>query len=367
VLAGESSTEDAVATVWGTELDVLWAGELGRTTGLMAQRRLSRFVEEMRSTYEVVVIDAPPVMLASGRALADCSDAVLVLVRAGQTKRRGIEEVLSVLAPDKVLGFVLNGARQTSEKGYAYYAGYARASERVHGAGSQPPRWKRVAGAVATAVVAIAAGYWLLRPDRGEPLAAPIAAARPEAAELPAGPLESDSSAVAGLVEGARNAARAVERYDIGYVVLDYPGGDPGLERGNAADLVVRAFRQAGLDLQQEIHEDLLQSPDAYGALEPDHSIDHRRVRNLMTWLERNATSLGTEPSADWRAGDVVFWATDAAGRPNHVGVLSDRLAENGNRLVIHHFKADSSGSEADVLTRWPIAGHFRWNPPRGG
>ncbi len=369
VLAGECATEDAVHTVWGTELDVLWAGDLGRTTGLMAQRRLTRFVEEMRSTYEVVIIDAPPVMLASGRALADCADTILVLVRSGQTKRRGIEEALSALTPDKVLGFVLNGARQTSEKGYAYYAGYARATEKAHGPAAPPQRWKRTAVAVATGVLALAVGYWLLRSDSGE--RQPEIAASTETTAMTALPAEQTSAlepsgSVADLLEGARTAARTVRSYHVGYVLLDFPGGDPGLERGNAADLVVRAFRRAGLDLQQEIHEDLLQSPEVYGALEPDRSIDHRRVRNLMTWLERHATTLDTDPSGDWQPGDVVFWATDAPGRINHVGVVSDRLADNGTRMVIHHFKTDPTGAEADMLTRWPIAGHFRWTARSG-
>ncbi len=366
VLAGESTVDDAVATVWGTELDVLWAGQSGRTTGLMAQRRLARVVEEMKAEYEVVVIDSPPVMLASGRSLADCADAVLVLVRAGQTKRRGIEEALSALSPDKVLGFVLNGARASNEKGYAYYAGYSRATEQAHPGDGRKRRWK-VLGAIATAAVSVAAAYWLLGSE-GDFSAVPeldqaAAVSTPLPEEVA---LESRVPSVhAELIAGARAAAAAVQSYDIDYVVLDYPAGDPGAERGTAADLVVRAFRQVGVDLQQEIHQDLVSNLSIYGALEPDRSIDHRRVRNLMLWFERHANRIAD--STDWRAGDVVFWATDRPGWVNHVGIISDRASTEGGPQVIHHFKADNSGSEDDSLSRWPIVGHFRWTPPPGG
>ena len=147
--------------------------------------------------------------------------------------------------------------------------------------------------------------------------------------------------------------------------MLDFPGGDPGPDRGTAADLVVRAFRSAGLDLQQEIHDDLLQSPASYGASEADTSIDHRRVRNLMVWLTRHGIELQPAAATDWQPGDVVFWATDDPSWANHTGVVSDRRAESGNLRVIHHFKdsPDGRGAEEDVLTRWPIVGHFRWVP----
>ncbi len=380
LLSGECTFNDAVATVWGTDLDVLLSGETGRTTGLMAQRRLVSAFEEMRPSYEFVVIDAPPIMLASGRALAACADAVLAIVRSGQTKRRGIEESLSILGPEKVLGFVLNAARMTSEAGYAYYSGYARALEEAQGRSPMAARRRRwrVGGAVGTALASLAIGFWLLRsgpveepalvPTVAEPPAtAAMAEAPPPAPET--APVTAVSTPVGDLLAGARTAAAAVSRYDVSYAQLSYPGGDPGLDRGTAADLVVRAFRQAGLDLQQEIHEDLLESPRSYGATEPDTSIDHRRVRNLMTWFERHGVELGTAPADDWQPGDLVFWATDRPGWPNHVGIVSDRRAPSGRWMVVHHFKASptGAGAEEDVLTRWPIEGHYRWPGAREG
>ncbi len=382
LLSDGCELEDAVATVWGTELDVVVSGEMGRATGLMAQRRLVRTFEQMRPKYEFVVIDSPPTLLASGRALAACADTVLAIVRSGQTKRRGIEESLSILGPDKVLGFVLNAARPASETGYAYYSGYARALEEAKGRApgvKRRRRW-RIGGALVTAAVSIAAGVWLLESGPDDAPAPPEALApelprdvavapEPQAeAALPL-PGPTGSTAIADLLEGARTAAGAVSRYDVAYVQLSYPGGDPGLDRGTAADLVVRAFRQAGLDLQQEIHDDLLKSPRSYRAAGPDTNIDHRRVRNLMTWFERHGVELDTSAAGDWQPGDLVFWSTDQPGWPNHVGIVSDRRGASGNWMVVHHFKASptGSGAEEDVLTRWPIEGHYRWTAPREG
>lgn len=389
VLGGSSTIDDAVTTVWGTGLDVVLAGQTGRTTGLMAHRRLSRAVEEMRSSYEVVVIDSPPIVLASGRALASCADAVLAVVRAGQSKRRGIEEGLSILGPDKVLGLVLNAARQPSDKGYAYYSGYADAKRRGPAeSDNRRKRLMRVGGAILSAVAAVALGFWLLRSDSEElpdidlqgagsgiESEVPVEGASTSPAlgvsgsGQPADPLAvPEAVPVADLLEGARTAANTVASYDVAYAQLDYPGGDPGLERGNAADLIVRAFRQAGLDLQQEIHEDLLKAPGLYGGSEPDTNIDHRRVRNLMTYFSRHGVELGVEFDSDWQPGDVVAWATDKRGWPNHLGVVSDQRGENG-WLVIHHFKgsANGAGAEDDSLGRWPIEAHYRWTAPRGG
>lgn len=385
LLSGSCALEDAVVTVWGTELDVLVAGEMGRTTGLMAQRRLTRAIEEMRSAYELVVVDTPPIVLASGRALTACADAVLAIVRSGQTRKRGIEEALSIYGAGRVLGFVLNAARPTSEKGYAYYTGYAKALADAQGE-PQPSakrRLRRIAGAAATVLASVAVGYWLLKsrpvetpvpPPAEQASAADLLDATPAPAAVdatPTTPLAGTPalSPLADLIAGARGAAEAVARYDLAYVVLEYPGGDPGLDRGNAADLVVRAFRAAGLDLQQEIHDDLLESPASYGASEADTNIDHRRVRNLMTWFARHATELEPSAGADWQPGDVVFWATDGPDRANHTGIVSDRRAESGNWMVLHHFKAspDGGAAEEDVLTRWPIVGHYRWTPAQGG
>jgi uncharacterized protein YijF (DUF1287 family) len=179
------------------------------------------------------------------------------------------------------------------------------------------------------------------------------------------------------LVEGARLSLEHAPRYDRSYVRLAYPGGDPGWERGACTDLVVRAFRHADVDLQRLVHEDISRAPEIYGISSPDANIDHRRTRNLKKLFERRARALPKETSKEtlsaWRPGDVVIWNLTPAARPgvpNHTGIVSDRLSEDGVPLVIHHNCKRHGGTdypaEEDCLSKWPILGHYRWEnqPP---
>jgi uncharacterized protein len=161
----------------------------------------------------------------------------------------------------------------------------------------------------------------------------------------------------------ARAAARQVgvtTLYDPSYVSLSYPGGDVPLERGVCADVVVRAFRAAGVDLQVEVHEDMKRNFAAYprnwGLHRPDRNIDHRRVPNLMKYFERQGKSLALE--APYEPGDVVAWRL-----PNglyHIGVVAeDRVPGARHRYAIHNIGAGAR--KEDVLYAFKILGHYRW------
>jgi uncharacterized protein YijF (DUF1287 family) len=136
------------------------------------------------------------------------------------------------------------------------------------------------------------------------------------------------------------------------------------MARGVCADVVVRAFRQQGLDLQRLVHEDMARNFSAYprtwGLRRPDPNIDHRRVLNLETFLRRRGFALrGSFEPADFRPGDVVSWRLP--GNLPHIGIVSDRKAADGSGrpLVIHN--VGRGAREEDALFAWPQAGHFRW------
>jgi capsular exopolysaccharide synthesis family protein len=121
VLEREIALGDAVVSLEGSSLDVLLAGSAGVSGDVMSGRRMSEVLNEARAAYEVVVIDSPPMnLLASARSLAARSDGVVLVVRAGQSKKWAIEKTLSALGPEKLIGTVLNGAR-ISERGYRGY------------------------------------------------------------------------------------------------------------------------------------------------------------------------------------------------------------------------------------------------------
>ncbi|MBW8877659.1 MAG: CpsD/CapB family tyrosine-protein kinase [Acidobacteria bacterium] len=121
VLERRIALGDAVISLNGSSLDVLLAGSAGVSGDVMSGRRMSEVLNEARAAYEVVIIDSPPMnLLASARSLAARSDGVVLVVRAGQSKKWAIEKTLSALGPEKLIGAVLNGAR-ISERGYRGY------------------------------------------------------------------------------------------------------------------------------------------------------------------------------------------------------------------------------------------------------
>lgn len=164
---------------------------------------------------------------------------------------------------------------------------------------------------------------------------------------------------IAAAVEQTRH--RVV--YDGSYVRIAYPGGDVAADRGVCSDVVVRAYRAAGIDLQKLVHEDMLRHFDVYphrwGLRRPDSNIDHRRVPNLATFFSRFGTTLRVTQSADdYAAGDIVTW--DLGGGVPHIGIVTDRHDPRTHRpLVVHNI---GSGPQLeDVLFAYRITGHFRY------
>lgn len=126
ILVGEAEFDDAVVKVRGTGLDLVGAGSHSKVDTLIADHRLVEALSEPRSRYDIVIFDSPPLPLASGRSLANLAQGVLLVVRAGQTKKSDIKDALSSLETDKVLGLVLNGVRRSRLRSSAYgsYAYY---------------------------------------------------------------------------------------------------------------------------------------------------------------------------------------------------------------------------------------------------
>ena len=161
-------------------------------------------------------------------------------------------------------------------------------------------------------------------------------------------------------MQAAIEQTKVTRKYDPSYVKIDYPGGDVPLETGVCSDVVVRGFRQVGIDLQKELHEDMQRSMSAYptrwGLDRPDSNIDHRRVQNLMTWFSRKGKSLPISSDRnDYWPGDLVSW--DLGGGVDHIGIVTNLGAEN--YLIVHNIGAGARVE--DVLFRWKITGHYRY------
>ncbi|MCB2202239.1 DUF1287 domain-containing protein [bacterium] len=158
-----------------------------------------------------------------------------------------------------------------------------------------------------------------------------------------------------------------------------YPNGDVHPDNGVCTDLIVRACRNAGFDLQELVHEDVTAHQRTYGVTQPDKYIDHRRVWVLEKYFARHLQSLPTavhDTASDWQAGDIVVWDV-GSNHHMHIGIVSDHRTSDGRRpLVIHnigYFPGVFPGTthEGDallgptkggrVLYHWQVVGHYRW------
>lgn len=159
----------------------------------------------------------------------------------------------------------------------------------------------------------------------------------------------------------ARQQIGVTKSYDPAYVTLGYPGGDVPLHTGVCSDVVVRAIRQVGIDLQKEVHEDMRKDfsayPQKWGLKGPDRNIDHRRVRNLMRYFERHQIAMPEKLKAPetYRPGDIVAW--DLGGGVLHIGIVSDK-ASGRTPLIIHNI--GRGAREEDILFRYRVIGHYR-------
>lgn len=175
--------------------------------------------------------------------------------------------------------------------------------------------------------------------------------------------IEPASGKAAALVAAAHAQTRHWVSYDAHYTPLTYPGGDVPASRGVCADVVIRAYRAIGIDLQKCVHEDMVANfdlyPNLWGLKAPDPNIDHRRVPNLHVFFSRFGRSLPiTRNPADYRPGDIL--TTRPITRP-HIAIVSDTRAwfGTGNLMVIQN-KGFSTRQDNELLS-YEITGHYRY------
>src|SRR6266550_3439420 len=170
------------------------------------------------------------------------------------------------------------------------------------------------------------------------------------------------------LVAAAEERTSHTVRYDSAYVRIPYPGGDVPADTGVCTDEIIRSYRAVGVDLQQQVHEDMVQNFTAYPnkrrwlLAHPDSNIDHRRVPNLMVFFQRKGESLPvTDHPQDYSPGDLVTW--DLGGNVPHIGIVVDQKARWTGRYMIVHNIGEGPKME-DVLFNWKITGHYRYFGP---
>jgi len=151
--------------------------------------------------------------------------------------------------------------------------------------------------------------------------------------------------------------------YDPSYFKIDYPNGDVPAGKGVCTDVVIRAYRLLGIDLQKEVHEDMKANFDMYpknwGLSKPDRNIDHRRVPNLMVFFKRHGKEKPVSTNAkNYLPGDIVCW--NLGGGITHIGIVVNEKSNDGVRYQIVHNIGGGQVLE-DCLFAYKIIGHYQY------
>ena len=168
---------------------------------------------------------------------------------------------------------------------------------------------------------------------------------------------------VPDLIRAAVAQTESRVTYDGSYRRIAYPGGDVPPHIGVCTDLIVRAYRAVGVDLQVRVHEDMTAAfaayPRAWGLARPDANIDHRRVPNLQTYFRRRGAARAVSTNGgDYAAGDLVTWMLP--GNVPHIGLVTDQRSSDGQRPLMAHNIGRGPEIE-DMLFAFPITGHYRY------
>jgi Mrp family chromosome partitioning ATPase len=141
-LAGSVATAAARCATQFAALDLFLAKRPSRDAlPLVSSSRLVPFLRELERSYETVILDSPPILPVPDAALIAANvGGVLLVARAGVSRRAAIEEAVEKIGRDTVMGFFLNERRQPLHHYYAGYYRYESSAESGEAQGDGTPR-----------------------------------------------------------------------------------------------------------------------------------------------------------------------------------------------------------------------------------
>jgi len=177
--------------------------------------------------------------------------------------------------------------------------------------------------------------------------------------------IQSPEDKVNTLVAGALAQTKEEVTYNGAYFKITYPMGDVPAQYGVCTDVIIRAYRKLGIDLQQLVHEDMRSHFSLYPAkrnwnqTKTDTNIDHRRVPNLQTFFTRHGKKLPvSDKPENYQTGDLVTWMLP--GNLPHIGIVTNQRSADGKRpLIVHNIGAGPKLE--DMLFDYAITGHYRY------
>lgn len=170
------------------------------------------------------------------------------------------------------------------------------------------------------------------------------------------------------LAHAAEDRLNYKVEYDPSYYSISYPYGDIPEDKGVCTDVVIRAYRFLGVDLQKRVHEDMKSNfelyPSVWGLTSTDKNIDHRRVPNLMVFFKRfGEDKVISQKKEDYAPGDIVCWNLgirhDFYGI-THIGIVSTKKSVDGIPLIVHNI--GEGPKMEDCLFAFRIIGHYTYS-----
>jgi uncharacterized protein len=151
--------------------------------------------------------------------------------------------------------------------------------------------------------------------------------------------------------------------YTPDYIAIKYPNGDVPANTGVCSDVVIRAYRKLGIDLQKEVHEDMKANfsnyPTKWNLKKTDTNIDHRRVPNLEVFFTRKGEKLlVSDNPTDYKTGEIVTWMIGK--KLPHIGIVTNKKSADGKRPMLVHNVGGGQVLE-DCLFNYEIVGHFKY------
>lgn len=176
----------------------------------------------------------------------------------------------------------------------------------------------------------------------------------------------ADTAAITLSKVAIKSTAQSV-RYDGRYFSIPYPNGDVPSDVGVCTDVIIRAYRALGIDLQERVHVDmqshfaLYPSKKLWGLRKTDTNIDHRRVPNLQVFFTRHGKALPVSSNAaDFKPGDLVTWMLP--GNLPHIGIVTHVKHPATRRWMIVH-NIGAGPKLEDRLFAYPMTGHYQYFP----
>ena len=123
LLLRKESFED-VANFYNENLTIITAGKIPpNPSEMLSSRAMTAFIKEMKKEFKYIILDTPPLQaVTDAQVLSTKADGVLLVVRAGSTKREMVLNSVDLIKKvhGKIIGTVLNGV-ENKKNNYYYY------------------------------------------------------------------------------------------------------------------------------------------------------------------------------------------------------------------------------------------------------